>query len=292
MKSLELKTPVNRQYKSSLFDKLFSTKKSILTLYNALSQSKYPPDTPVEITTLDDVLYRGRYNDLSFTIDGKLVVLIEQQSTINNNMPSRLVLYYAKILERYIKAQKGSIYASRLIKIPRPEFIVLYNGTDYYPDEGVLRLSDAFFELPKVHEINGGIEITARVLNINKGRNKDIVQKSIELDGYVDIVSEINKNKDSGMNLEEAIAKAVEDCASRNILTDFLEKYGGEVMSLLYAEWDWDEYVKVQRQEAALDSIFEIAKKLLGMGDSVERVSVATGLPYEQVETLCTQYNR
>ncbi|MCL2071986.1 MAG: Rpn family recombination-promoting nuclease/putative transposase [Oscillospiraceae bacterium] len=292
---MESKAPANRQYKSSLFDKLFSTEKSILTLYNALSQSQYPLDTPIEITTLDDVLYRGRYNDLSFTIDGKLVVLVEQQSTINNNMPARLVLYYAKILERYIKAQKGSIYSSRLINIPRPEFIVLYNGTDDYPDEGVLKLSDAFFELPKSksHEVNGGIEITARVLNINKGHNTDIVQKSVELDGYVDIFSEINKNKESGMTLEEAIAKAVKDCASRNILTDFLEKYGGEVMSLLYAEWDWDEYVKVQRQEAAEESVLtkmlETAKKLLGMGDSVEKVSAATGLPYEKVKELCPQ---
>ena len=284
---MESKTPANREYKDSCFTKLFSENETVIKLYNALTKSNYSLNTPIEITTLDDVLYKGRYNDLSFTIDGKLVVLVEQQSTINNNMPARLVLYYAKILERYIKNQKGSIYTSRLIKIPRPEFIVLYNGADDYPDEGFLKLSDAFFELPNSHEINGGIEITARVLNINKGRNNDIVHKSVELEGYVDIVSEIHKNKDSGMNLEEAIAKAVKDCASRNILTDFLEKYGGEVMSLLYAEWDWDEYVKVQRQEAFLDGVLEVAKNFLGRGVSPETVAESTGLPYEKVKELC-----
>jgi hypothetical protein len=30
------------------------------------------------------------------------------------------------------------------IKIPKPEFIVLYNGVDKHPKEKILKLSDAF----------------------------------------------------------------------------------------------------------------------------------------------------
>ena len=278
----EQNSPANRKFKDSFFTKLFSTPESILKLYNALSQSHYPLDTPIEITTLENVLYKGRYNDLSFTIDGKLIILIEQQSSIATNLPARLVLYYARVLDRYIKSQKGSIYASRLIKIPRPEFIVLYNGKEDVPDEKVLKLSDAFFELPENHKPSGGLELTARVLNINKDRNKSIVQESAELNGYVDVVDEIRKNKDSGMSLEEAIAKAVKDCASKNILSDFLEKYGGEIMSLLYAEWDWDEYVAVQKEEIRT----EVAKKALEKGMSVEEAADLSGLSAEEVEAI------
>jgi hypothetical protein len=37
-----------------------------------------------------------RINDISFEIGGKLVVLIEHQSTINHNMALRLLLYIAR----------------------------------------------------------------------------------------------------------------------------------------------------------------------------------------------------
>jgi hypothetical protein len=33
-----------------------------------------------------------------------------------------------------------------LLKIPRPEFYVLYNSPDEYPEKGELKLSDAFTE--------------------------------------------------------------------------------------------------------------------------------------------------
>jgi hypothetical protein len=40
---------------------------------------------PVDINTLSNVLVREQINDISFTIDNRLVVLIEHQSTIDNN---------------------------------------------------------------------------------------------------------------------------------------------------------------------------------------------------------------
>jgi len=72
-----------------------------------------PPDIPIDINTLSGVLYKNMINDPFLIIDNRLVVLIEHQSTINNN-------------------------------IPFLEFIVLYNGGEKYPDYTELRLSDAF----------------------------------------------------------------------------------------------------------------------------------------------------
>jgi hypothetical protein len=43
---------------------------------NALFGTLYGADTPVEITTLKNVLSRGRVNDLSYILDDRLVVLI------------------------------------------------------------------------------------------------------------------------------------------------------------------------------------------------------------------------
>lgn len=79
----------NRVYQDSLFRKLFSTKDKIIELYNALENSHYGPDTPVEITTLEDMAYIDRKNDLGFLIDDRFVVLAEHQASINPNMPVR-----------------------------------------------------------------------------------------------------------------------------------------------------------------------------------------------------------
>ncbi len=43
---------VKRNYKDSIFRKLFNNNAAIIELYNALSGSDYPPDTDVRIVTL------------------------------------------------------------------------------------------------------------------------------------------------------------------------------------------------------------------------------------------------
>jgi len=85
-------TATNRKYKNSVFTKLFGTPEKALELYNAISGKNYPPDTKVKIVTLSDALYMEQLNDISFVIDGKLVVLIEHQSSINENMPLRMLM--------------------------------------------------------------------------------------------------------------------------------------------------------------------------------------------------------
>ena len=60
---------INREYKDSLFTTLFNDAEKLLSLYNAVSGSNLPPDTPVEIATLEDVLFNYRRNDVAFVID-------------------------------------------------------------------------------------------------------------------------------------------------------------------------------------------------------------------------------
>jgi len=133
---------VNKSYKDSLFSFLFSDPDILRELYGALEGITLPHNVPVTINTLQGVLFIERINDISFEISGKLVVLLEHQSTISPNMSLRLLMYIARIYEKIIGDK--NIYTSRAISIPRPEFFVLYNGVAPYPDEKVLRLSDAF----------------------------------------------------------------------------------------------------------------------------------------------------
>jgi hypothetical protein len=131
-----------RNNKDSLFAGYFNDAKKLIELYNAIEGTNYPEDTQVEITTLQNVLFRKKNNDLSFILDGKLVVLVEIQSSINENMPLRLLEYVGRSYEKIV--DRRSIYSRALVKIPKPEFIVLYNGNDRYADQQQLKLSDDF----------------------------------------------------------------------------------------------------------------------------------------------------
>ena len=77
---------LNKNLNDSVFTALFNDPDLLRELYCALGDVTLPPDAPVSINTLENVLYMDLYNDISFEIAGKLVVLIEDQSTINPNM--------------------------------------------------------------------------------------------------------------------------------------------------------------------------------------------------------------
>ncbi|WP_232616858.1 Rpn family recombination-promoting nuclease/putative transposase, partial [Treponema primitia] len=136
---------MNTKYKDSVFTKLFNDEDRLRELYAALEGIEYDPAISITINTLEDVLYMDRINDLSFTVGDKLVFVIEHQSTLNQNMPLRILSYIVRVYEKIIAHR--ALYKTALVKIPKPEFIVLYNGLEKAPEKWELRLSDAFMGL-------------------------------------------------------------------------------------------------------------------------------------------------
>ena len=218
---------VNREYKSSVFTALFNDHEELLKLYNALTGCLLPLNTSVEIATLEDVLFTDRQNDIAFVLGDKVVILIEHQSSINENMPLRLLLYVARVYEKLI--DNDSIYMRKLLRIPRPDFIVLYNGIDPFPDEKTLRLSDAYKEPPEeLTSIGGVLELEVRVVNINEGRNEAIVSKSERLYGYVRFIGKVRCKLNAGLDLSTSVINAVKECVEEGILADFLKSHSSE----------------------------------------------------------------
>lgn len=62
-------TNYNRNYKDSLFRFIFNNKEAALSLYNAVNDSDYQDADAIEFYTMNDFLYMGMKNDLSFLID-------------------------------------------------------------------------------------------------------------------------------------------------------------------------------------------------------------------------------
>jgi len=289
---------INKNYKDSVFTLLFRDPSLLRELYCALGGVSLPPDTPVTINTLENVLFMDLYNDISFEIGGKLVVLIEHQSTINENMALRLLTYVGRIYEKIIDSKDK--YATKPLKIPRPEFFVLYNGTDPFPDQKIYRLSEAFEKLNGLgleEKETPALELVVKVININEGRNKAIAARCKKLSEYSAFVDMARKYtielKDGGKGIE----KAVKYCEKHGILREFLKAHATEVLSMLYTEFNLDDAIAVRYKEGREDGLEEglekgraeklkIAGNLLAKGSSLEFVHEITGLDIDTLKGL------
>ena len=74
---------------SICFAKTSTQKKISLLLYNALFDENLAGTALVKNLRLENTVYTGPINDVSFFVDDKIIVLVEHQSTINENMPRR-----------------------------------------------------------------------------------------------------------------------------------------------------------------------------------------------------------
>jgi predicted transposase/invertase (TIGR01784 family) len=275
----------NTKYKNSVFTSLFNDPNALRELYCALGGISLPPDIPVEINTLENVLYMDFNNDISFEIGGKLVVLIEHQSTINPNMALRLLLYITRILEKKVKSNR--LYTTKKIKIPNPEFYVLYNGVDSFPDVEILHLSDLFEnpqDLGLVEKSHPLLELEVKIININEGRNTEIVNRCKKLAEYSLFVDKVRFFQRESGDLEEAFKKTIQFCKKHDIIKEYLEIHGSEVLNLLLEEWNIEDAKEVWREEAREEGLEEGRKEGRNKGrEDVLELLGRQGYPVDEI---------
>ena len=223
----------NRNYKDTVFRMLFSDRQNLLSLYNAVSGSHYDDPEMLEIVTLENAIYMGMKNDLAFII-GTDLFLYEHQSTYNPNMPLRDLFYISSEYQKLVDHK--SLYSSTLLKIPAPQFIVFYNGTEKKKDHWLNHLSESFENLsgePK-------LELEVLTLNINEGLNKELMEQCKTLREYAQYVNCVRKYAKE-LDLNEAVKLAVDECIRNDILSEFLRANKSEVISMSIFEYDKEE---------------------------------------------------
>ena len=223
----------NRNYKDTVFRMLFSDRKNLLSLYNAISGAHYDNPEMLEIVTLENAIYMGMKNDLAFIIDTDLF-LYEHQSTYNPNMPLRDLFYISSEYQKLV--DKKSLYSSILQKIPAPQFIVFYNGTEKKKDSWVNHLSEAFKNLSG----NPKLELEVLTLNINEGHNPELMEQCQTLREYAQYVACVRRYAKE-FELNKAVKLAVDECIRNNILSEFLRANKSEVISMSIFEYDKEE---------------------------------------------------
>lgn len=269
---------INRKYKDRLFRFIFKDKKNLLDLYNAMNGSSYSDPEELDINTLEDVIYMGMKNDLSFVIDDSLNVY-EHQSSFNPNMPVRGFIYVADLYRKILEGK--NLYGSKLVKMPTPCYMVFYNGEKDTDDRDVLKLSDAFENKTD----SACTEFKATMLNINYGHNSEIMEKCSMLNGYSQYVHKV-RIYTAEMDKEEAVNRAINECIEEgNPLADLLKKHRAEVLNMTLTEYDEAKVMEQLKEESYQDGMADLIRRMLQRTD-VKTISETTGISVEEIGNL------
>lgn len=235
-----------RLYKDNVFQLLFHDKERLLELYNALEDGNLTDTSAITVETLSAALYNRLINDLAFRVNDECLILTEHQSTRSENLPARNLLYLARLYEGILNLDR--LHDRRLYQIPTPKFYVLYNGLESAAPVEQFRLSDSFLckDSPPM------LELTVKMINININSltPNPILDKSPTLRQYGVLVQRVRENLMSGMLRDQAIEKAILDCISDNVLTDFLKKHGSEVANQMFREYTEEDIIRIRTREA------------------------------------------
>lgn len=201
----------NRQYQDNFFCSLFKTPKYRRAAYLLM----HPEDADVQDSEfqnieLENIFTIDMYNDICFMVRGRLIILMEHQSTLNYNMPIRFLLYIAEEYKKLLSMKKYRkvLYSSALVGLPEPEFYMVYTGKSECPDQ--LNLSDAFMG-SKGHFLN-------LTVTVYKEENAQGVIKE-----FISLIMLIKSTIADGSTMEDAIRKAIFTYRNGHEISDFFE---------------------------------------------------------------------
>lgn len=278
----------NSQYKDSLFRDFFNEPERLLNLCNALLDSKFLNVDDIEINTLESNFFSGLKNDISCRIGNQFLILVEHQSTINENMPVRCLTYVAELFNNLIE-KKNLLYKQDRITLPAPKFFVFYDGDNKSePVSRILKLSDAF------NGDSSSLELIVHSININLGLKAEVLGKCKDLHDYSTLIFYIKEGLAKKLTRRNAIILAIQRCIDENIMREYLIQKREEVFSMLDFQWNledakqaWlEQGIEQGRQEGHNAAMEAVAINMLQMDMSIESIQKVTNLPLQRIQEL------
>ena len=202
--------------------------------------------------------------------------------------------------------------------IPRPSFVVLlYNGTKDFPAYRELRLSDSFLG-EKQKDEEDALQLIVKVYNINTEKNSEILGRCETLRQYSRFVEIMRSYKEDSELTNDVIVEVLDKCKKEGILTEFLDKYGTEIVEMLFKELTREEDLEISRldgyeegfnsgeragfskgeragfskgeragaERGAMQRQCEIAKNFKESGIPIDVIAKNTGLSEEEIAAL------
>ena len=249
----------NLQVRDTVFCRFIGTESNLLEIFNAIRNTRYTDASKVMITTLAGSFYSNLKNDISFMLDALIMMLIEHQTTLNPNMPVRLLGYVDELFKRYIEPEKRKIYSTELIKLPAPEFYVFYDGEDTSFEHKELRLSDAF-KTP-----SDKLELVVHVYNLDTGKNEDLKKICRPLREYSIFSNHYKLLRKQGLDIDEAVRDTIRYCIDNDVMKNYLLHNESEVIDMFGFEWNEKEereaLIEAGETRGRLNSVRELLAK-------------------------------
>lgn len=210
----------------------------------------------------------------------------------------RCLEYVSRLYETLFDSKEK--YSRKLLRIPRPEFFVFYNGEEAYPCDKTLKLSDAFIETSAGYNL----ELAITVININQQNHNPVLENCRTMYEYSIFIETVRRWKQS--DPQNGFQKAVEECIANDILGEYLKRKTKEVLNMLLAEYDYETDIAVQRAEereiafaegieqglsqgisqGAYQKAMETAKLMKGMNYPIDDICILLGLSKEEIKNL------
>ena len=204
----------------------------LLSLINAIQGTNHTDLSLLKINTLDGSFFSSLKNDVSCTLNGIYLMLIEHQSTINDNMPVRFLSYADELFKLHLQPFHEKIYKSRLVHLPTPEFHVFYDGEDTSFDHKLLRLSDAFIMPGK------NLELIVHCHNLNPGKSQRLKALCKPLADYSKFSNKFKSYREEKNSINDSVRMTIDYCLKNGIMTDYLTDNEREVITMFGFEWN------------------------------------------------------
>lgn len=242
--ALTFRTQTLWNHQDTIFSSLYSDVECVLDLYLTLHpEDKNREITPdqVKLITLKNVFLAQIHNDVAFQVGDRLIVLVEHQSTINENMPLRMLFYVTNEYEKIIMSFKKKLYRDKSVRIPKPEFYIVYTGKIPW-QRHELKLSEAYgIATPE----DAPLELKVQIICEEEMQNTQST-----LSCYYNFIRFVKNNTINGKISTDAIKNYVNQFAGSELFKKYLEKLNAEeVTKMANYEFDLDEAIEAWREE-------------------------------------------
>ena len=286
--------------KDRVFTYLFSDVENQIALYSALH-----PDEPIPtademvLVTLQSVVSTHPYNDLGLLVRGRVLILVEAQSTWSVNIVLRSLMYLARTWSDMLSCVGANLYGSKPVSIPKCESYVVFTGARENKPEW-LSVKDIYFPDDDCH-----LDFKVQCI-YKKDRGNDILQQYIAFANIWDDQSQ-KHDKDHQM---DALRETIDICIKLDILKTFFMKRRAEIMDIYTVLFDQNEVTrrtnleiwnegreegekkgreegeKKGREEGEKKGREEVALAMKNQQISLEVIAQCTGLTLEQIDDL------
>ena len=272
-----------RKIKDSVFTNLFQDKKYLLRLYKALHpEDSNVTEEDIKDVTIKHILVDADYNDLGFSVGGRLVILIESQSTWTLNIIIRALMYLIQTYHDFFKRTKQNLYGSKKVDMPKPELYVIFTGEKPKNPPDTISLSKDFFDGEKI-----AVDVEVKVL-YQEDENSIIGQ-------YIIFCKVYNEQRKKYGQTKKAVTETIRICKDRNVLKEYLENKEQEVVDIMMTLFDDEQvleaYAKDIDDNATHREARETAKRMIKKGKMTleEIADYVPSLPFEELRELETE---